>query len=433
MEFIILLLLLIANGLLAMYELALVSASRIKLTSMAERGDTNAKRVLRQLKNSEQTLSAIQIGITLIGIVSGAFGGMAISSDVEVWLRQLPFLAKYATTLSLILTVAAITYLSLVVGELVPKAIALSRPEHYAKLLSGPIAALTWICYPFVAILSLSTKCIGRLLGVKADQVQSLTQDEIKLLLKESSERGVINKQESEMLRDVFSFSDKRVCELMTPRPQLVMLHKDDSQTTVLDTMKQHNYSKYLLVDKTADEVLGVVAVKDVLQLMAETDQPFALTKVVAPPLFLPESIPASKALELFKQNKTKFGVVVDEYGGTEGIVTLSDLTESIFGDIVEEGDNDVPDIIRREDGTLLVEGSMNLSDFIVRLNLKEDPDLEEQRFNTVAGLVMYLIGRLPHTADIVHYQGLCIEIVDMDGERIDKLLVSDKPSSASD
>lgn len=425
MEFVIILILLVLNGLLAMYEIALVSSSKIRLSSLSKDGRKNARRVLRQLENPEQTMSTIQIGITLIGIVSGAFGGMALTEDVQVLIEEIPFLLPYASTVALVLTVAVITYLSLVIGELVPKAMALSHPERYAMLLSGPVAFITWICYPFVSLLSISTKCVGKLLGVKADSSRPMTQEEIKMMLQESSEQGVLDPHESEMIKDVFRFSDKRVSELMTPRHELVVFHLNDTKEKVVNTIAENNFSKYLLVGANRDEVIGVVSVKDIVLLLSSgSKKPFSLKEAARPALFLPESISARKAVELFKHNQTKFGVVVNEYGGTEGIVTLHDLTESVFGDILEENETPEPDIVRRQDGSLLIEGSMNVNDFFEDMKLPLPAEIRDQSFNTVGGMAMFVIGRVPHTGDCFEYQSMKFEVVDMDGERVDKLLV---------
>ena len=424
MEFFIIILLLLLNGFFALYEIALVSANRVRITSLAEGGSHGAKRVLKQIQNPEQTLSTIQIGITLIGIVSGAFGGMALADNLEPLMARIPGAAPYAERLAVVVTIALITYLSLIIGELVPKAIALSRPERYAMLLSGPITVLTWVCFPFVWILSLSTRFVNHLLGVKGAETQAMTEEELKLMLQQSSEQGVIGSHEKEMLYDVFKFSDRHIKELMTPRHEMVVMHVSDSKEKVVETIERHNYSKYLLVGDNRDEVVGVVSVKDIVHLLNSPDQPFDLTRVAKPALLLPETIYAKKAVELFKTNKTKFGVVVDEYGGTEGIVTLHDLTESIFGDIVEGNETHAPEIVRRYDGSWLVDASINLDDFMEEMQIKQYDDIDSQGFNTLGGLAMYVLRKLPKTGDRFTYQDLQLEIVDMDGERIDKILV---------
>ena len=333
MEFFIILLLLLLNGIFAMYELALVSAT-------------------------------IQIGITLIGIVSGAYGGATLSDEIEPLFLLVPWLAPYAHTLAVATIVVLITYLSLIVGELVPKSIALSDPEKWATRLSPLMIAVKNISYPFVCLLSASTKLVNKLIGLEEGSERQMTQEELKMILHQSSEQGVIDKDETEMLRDVFRFSDKRANDLMTYRRDIVVMHPDDSREDVLRIIREQHFSKYLLVESGKDEVIGVVSVKDII-VMLGSNQPFDLRSIARPPLFIPESLYAKKVLELFKKNKNKFGVVVDEYGSTQGIITLHDLTESIFGDILEENEIEEEEIVPRQDGSLLVEGSMNLDDFM--------------------------------------------------------------------
>lgn len=428
MEFVIIIALLLCNGLFAMYEIALVSSSKVRIRNLAEQGKRNAACVRKQMDAPEQTLSTIQIGITLIGIVSGAFGGMTLAADVEPLLARVPGLAGYAGKLSVVVTIALITYLSLVVGELVPKSIALGKPERYALRLAPLIQVLTWACYPLVWLLSVSTRLVNGLLGIKASGERPMTQEELKLILRQGSEQGVIDAHETEMLRDVFRFSDKRVHELMTPRHEMVVMHVTDGRQEVMETIRKHNYSKYVLVGGTRDDVRGIVSVKDIVLMMSRRAA-FDLQSVVRPPLFLPETLYAKKAVELFKKNKTKFAVVVNEYGGTEGLVTLHDLTESIFGDILEENE-DEPDMVRREDGSFLVDGAMKVDDFMEEMGVEDHSDIDDEGFTTMGGLAMFRMGRLPAAADTFGYRNMRFEVVDMDGERVDKLLVTMAPEA---
>ena len=339
MEFLIILFLIALNGLFAMYEIALVSSSKTRLETLVNKGNRSARNVLKQLEEPEKFLSTIQIGITLIGIVSGAYGGIAIADDLVPFFSMIPGIEGYAHNLAMITTVVVITYLSLIIGELVPKSIALSDPERYAILFSPFMILLTKVSYPFVWLLSVSTRLLSNVIGVK-NKDRPMTQEEIKMILHESSEQGVIDKEETEMLRDVFRFSDKRANELMTHRRDIVILHPDDTQEQVMKIIEEKHFSKYLLVDEREDEIIGVVSVKDII-LMVSNKTKFNLRDIARPPLFIPESLYANKILELFKKNKNKFGVVVNEYGSTEGIITLHDLTESIFGDILEEGESE--------------------------------------------------------------------------------------------
>ena len=423
MEFIIILFLLILNGIFAMYEIALVSSSKARLETLASKGNKRAKGVLKQLEEPEKFLSTIQIGITLIGIISGAYGGATIAHDVKPLFDLIPGATAYADTLAMVTVVAVITYLSLIIGELVPKSLALNNPEKWATMLSPFMIVLTKISYPFVCLLSASTKLMNKLIGLNSDEERQMTQDELKMILHQSSEQGVIDKEETEMLRDVFRFSDKRANDLMTHRRDIVVLHPTDTQEEVLRIIREEHFSKYLLVERGKDEVIGVVSVKDII-LMIGNDQPFNLRDIARPPLFIPESLYAKKVLELFKKNKNKFGVVVNEYGNTEGIITLHDLTESIFGDILEENETEEEEIVTRQDGSMLVEASMNIDDFMEAMGILSYDDLKEEDFTTLSGLAMFLIGRVPKAGDLFSYKNLDFEIVDMDRGRVDKLLV---------
>lgn len=425
MEFLIILLLLILNGIFAMYEMALVSSSKTRLETFVNKGNKRAKRVLKQLDEPEEFLSTIQIGITLIGIISGAYGGANIADDLIPLFAIIPGLETYANNLAMITTVVIITYLSLIIGELVPKSIALNNPERYAILFSPIMMVLSKASYPFVRLLSASTKLANKLIGLGNNEERQMTQDELKMILHQSSEQGIIDKDETEMLRDVFRFSDKRANDLMTCRRDIIALHPNDTREKVLQTIQEQHFSKYLLVEKGKDDILGVVSVKDIIIMMGNTNHIFDLRSIARPALFIPESLYAKKVLEIFKNHKNKFGVVVDEYGNTEGIITLHDLTESIFGDILEENETEEEDIIVRQDGSMLVEASMNLDDFMETMGILDYEELKEEDFTTLSGLSMFLVGRIPKAGDLFTYKNLHFEVVDMDKGRVDKLLVT--------
>lgn len=425
MEFLIILLLLILNGIFAMYEMALVSSSKTRLETFVNKGNKRAKRVLKQLDEPEEFLSTIQIGITLIGIISGAYGGANIADDLVPLFAMIPGLETYASNLAMITTVVIITYLSLIIGELVPKSIALNNPERYAILFSPIMMVLSKASYPFVRLLSASTKLANKLIGLGNNEERQMTQDELKMILHQSSEQGIIDKDETEMLRDVFRFSDKRANDLMTCRRDIIAFHPNDTREKVLQTIQERHFSKYLLVEKGKDDILGVVSVKDIIIMMGNTKHIFDLRSIARPALFIPESLYAKKVLEIFKKHKNKFGVVVDEYGNTEGIITLHDLTESIFGDILEENETEEEDIIVRQDGSMLVEASMNLDDFMETMGIVDYEELKEEDFTTLSGLSMFLVGRIPKAGDLFTYKNLHFEVVDMDKGRVDKLLVT--------
>jgi len=426
MEFIIILVLLVLNGVFAMYEIALVSSSKARLETLAGKGSKSAKGVLKQLEEPEKFLSTIQIGITLIGIVSGAFGGVALADEVAPLFAKVPAFEPHARNLALITVVAIITYLSLIIGELVPKSIALSNPERYATLLSPFMTVLTKISYPFVWLLSASTKLLNKVLGISKDDERNITQEELKFIIRESTQQGIIDQDDTDMLYDVFRFANKKANELMTYRKDLVNLHPTDSKEEVLDIIESRHFSKYLLADRINDEIIGVVSVKDII-LMLGSNGEFDLTKIAQKPLYIPETLYAKKVLEVFKANKNKFGVVVNEYGGIEGIITLHDLTESIFGDILEEGEVEEEEIVTRQDGSMLVDASMNIGDFMEEMGILSYEDLENKDFNTLGGMAMYYIERIPKAGDIFEYKNLEFEVVDMDRGRVDKLLVIKK------
>ncbi len=369
MEILIILALLVVNGVFAMYEIALVSSSKARLETMVRNGSKKAGRVLELLEEPEKILSTIQVGITLIGIVSGAYGGTTLADDVQPLFEKNPALEVYAGKLAMIVVVGGITYLSLIIGELVPKSLALNRPEQLAVTFTPFMCVLTKITWPFVWFLSVSTRLINKMLGIRTGEDRPITEEELKFILHRSSQEGVIDRSETEMLRDVFRFGDKRAGELMTHRKEVVYLDTEMSREEVLAVIGEERYSKYLLCEATLDKCLGMVSVKDMAGLLGKGGK-FDLRPVVQEPLFIPENLQATRVLELFKKYKTKFGVVVNEYGDVIGILTLHDLTESIFGDILEEDEEEVPEIEERSDGSWLVDGKMHIGDFMDKMDI---------------------------------------------------------------
>ena len=428
MELLIIIALLLCNGLFSMYEMALVSSRKVRLETAEKNGSKSATRVLKQLEEPEKILSAIQIAITLIGIISGAYGGVTLAKFIEPFFLQFDAIRPYADEISVTLIVAFITYLSLIIGELVPKSIALSNPERYAMLFSPILSLFTRLLYPFVLFLSFSTKLINKLCGINTQQKASITQEELRLLLHQSGEEGVIDKDESEMLKDVFNFSNKRVSELMTHRKEVICIDLKASPADVLALIQTAHFSKYPLIDGSFERILGIVSVKDLLPLFASSPGKQGgsvdLRAVADEPLFIPDCIHARKVLELFKEQKKKFGLVVNEYGDMEGIITLHDLVESVMGNIPEENEYEEPEIVTRSDGSLLVEGSMSVSDFMEEMQIFQYDDIKDKDFSTLGGLAMYEIGRVPTSGDTFVCHGLLFEVVDMDNGRVDKLLV---------
>ncbi|WP_298611566.1 hemolysin family protein [uncultured Odoribacter sp.] len=424
MEILIIVILLLINGVFAMYEIALVSSSKARLETMVQNGSKKAARVLKLLEEPEKILSTIQVGITLIGIISGAYGGVALAGDLVPLFEKIPGLEIYAGKLAMVTVVGTITYLSLIIGELVPKSLALNHPEKIAVFFTSFMCVLTRITYPFVWFLSISTKVVNKLFGIKTGENRPMTEEELKFILHQSSEEGVIDKEETEMLKDVFRFSDKRAEELMTYRKEIVFLNTTDTKEKVLETIRREHYSKYLLCEGSVDKCLGVVSVKDIVALLGGGGT-FDLQKVVQEPLFVPENLPAIRVLELFKKYKTKFGMVVSEYGDITGIITLHDLTESIFGDILEEGEEPEAGIVVRKDGSFLVDGAMNVDDFMDEMGIVLYEDIAGQDFTTLSGMAMFFLRSVPKEGDVFYYRNLKFEVMDMDSSRVDKLLVT--------
>ncbi len=427
MEIVIILLLLVLNGVFAMYEIALVSSSKARLETLVQNGSSKARHVLKLLQEPEKILSTIQVGITLIGIVSGAYGGVTLAGELTPLFEKVPFLEKYASRLAMITVVGLITYFSLIIGELVPKSLALSCPEKLAVLFTPVMLLLTRIVWPFVWFLSWSTRLANKLLGIKTGESRPITEEELKFILNQSSEQGVIDKEETEMLKDVFRFGDKKAEELMTHRKEVVCLDVSSSREEILRMVEQEHYSKYLVCERgNIDHYLGMVSVKDILPLMGKEELP-DLRKILQQPPVIPENLPAGRVLELFKKYKTKFGVVVDEYGDVQGVITLHDLTESVFGDILEEGEEPEPKLVKRPDGSWLVDGAMNVDDFMDEMGVFSYGDLEMGDFTTLGGMAMYFLKNIPQEGDVFYYRDLKFKVMNMDHSRVDKLWVGRK------
>lgn len=425
MELLVIAVLLIINGVFAMYEIALISARRSGLEEEAKSGRLGAKKALALLAEPEKVLSAIQVGITLIGIVSGAYAGLALAEDVASLLKNVGWLTPYAHTLSVVIVVCIITYLSLIIGELVPKTIALNHAEPIAIFLSPAMKVFSSVTYPVIWILSISTKLVLKLFGVQNRREALVTEEELRMFLKKGSEHGVIEKEESDMINEVIRFGDKRANALMTPRMDVTWLDIHQAPDEILSESLNSSFPRLLVCEDEVDQVKGVVNVKDVLAYYIK-HQTLRLEEILFEPLYIPEQAPALKVLEMFRKTKKHFGIVINEYGSMEGIITLHDLTENIMGDLPALGDLDEPEAFQREDGSYLMDGSMKVEDVEDLLKVHSLFDVEEERpdVNTLGGLAMYQLNRIPKIGNKFSAEGYLFEIVDMDGNRVDKLLV---------
>lgn len=426
-EICVILILLMANGVLAMSEIAVVSARKTRLKNLAESGNKRAKAALRLASDPGAFLSTVQVGISLVGVVAGAFGGATIARRFEPFLATIPGIGEYAPGMSVTLVVIGITYLSLVLGELVPKQFALRNAESLAMLVARPMAYLSRIAYPLVVLLTASSNVLLRLL-VKGPAVESvITEDEVKLIIRQATEAGVVKKAEKDMIYGVLRLGDLQAVDLMTPRHEVVMLDLQGTWDEHLARMTETGHTYFPVFDSDPTNVLGFISVKDLYEDMARGRQP-DLRKVMIPPLFVPEKASALKVLERFKATKTHIGLVLDEHGAVEGLVSINDLLSGIVGEIPSTGEEvEEPLVVQREDGSFLVDGGISATDLKDLLRLKKLPG-EDGSYSTLGGMTMARLGRIPRTGDVYRYRGYRFEVVDMDRLRVDKVLIAKVP-----
>lgn len=419
-EITIILLLILFNGLLAMSEIALLSSKKVILEDMERKGNSGAKTALKLLNEPEKFLSTIQIGITLVGIFAGAFGGLTLADDIEPFISNFGISKPYSYEISLAVVVTVITYLSLLFGELLPKTIALNNPESISVKLVQPIYALSVIATPLVSFLSISTKFFIKIFGIKTTVKPPVTEEELKMLIEQGRKYGILEQKETEMMKSVFRFYDRKIYSVMTPRQDIVWLNANDSIEKIKEIVYKNYYSKYPLCMDSLDEFIGILNVKDFLQKISSGGK-FDIKKIVSHPLVVHENLLATKILERFRETKMYTAIVIDEYGSVKGMVTLHDMIENIFGDLPDIADKDEIAIYERSDGSFLVDGSIQLDE------LKDKFDLgfeETHDYSTLGGFVMYMLKRIPVLGDKFHFAGYEFEVVDMDGKRVDKVLI---------
>jgi putative hemolysin len=426
-EVIIILVLILFNGVMAMSELAVISARRPKLQQMAENGVAGAQRALELAASPGPFLSTVQIGITLVGILAGAFGGATVAAGLAAMLEPLPVIGAYATPISVGVVVLIVTYLSLVIGELVPKQIALTNAEGIAARMAMPLSALARFTSPLVHVLHGSTQAVLRLLHIRDGSDTTVSEEEVRLLLAQATEQGVFDAQEEQIVDQVFRLADRKVGALITPRTEMTWLDIHDSPEALRAKVIESGRSRFPVTDGQLDHVLGVILAKDLLT-QSLYGKPLDLHDIMRPALFVPESTPALNLVERFKQTHSKLAIVIDEYGGVEGLVTVDDILAAIVGDIPEPNDENSPGIFLREDGSYLIDGLYPIEEFQSFFELKELPAATEGYYQTVGGFVMASLGQVPHPGDYFHWAGLRLEVVDMDGRRVDQVMVSRLP-----
>ena len=417
--------LVLGNGLFAMYEMAMVSSSKVRLKQRqdADQGAIDAAVELAETPN--RLLSTVQVGITLVGVFSGAVGGVTLSDDLAPLLARLPFLDDGAAqAVALVLVTLTITYFSLVIGELIPKRLALGNPEKIAITYARFFRAVSWLTSPVIRLLSASTDLGLRILGVKESDEPPVTEEEIRVLLQQGTEFGIFEQEEQNIMESVFRFGDRRVDAIMTPHTEITWLDLEEEFPESLEKITESRYTRFPVAKGGLDNVLGVLLTKDLLENTLH-DQNIDLEPMIRPAVFVPESMPALKVLEKFKQTGLSVALVIDEYGGMLGMVTQADVLKSIVGDIPAAGDQFDPAAVQRADGSWLLDGLMRIDEVKPMLNIESLPDEERVGYQTLGGFIMSQFDTIPITGQMLEYNAYRFEVVDMDGRRIDKVLVT--------
>lgn len=406
-----------------MSEIAIVSVRKTRLQSAIKKGDGTAKTALKLAENPTRFLSTVQIGITLIGILTGIYSGEKITNDLEAWLSRFNLLAEYHHSIAISIVLICITFFSLVLGELVPKRIGMSRPELIALLMAKPMYLISRITSPFIWLLSVTTDIIVKIFNLKPSVNDQVTEEEIKAFINESAEAGNIEEIEQDIVENVFHMGDRRIGSLMTPGINVTWLDLNETSEKNKEKIKLAKHSVFPVCLANIDKILGIVHVKELLAAEFEK-QPFDLKKHLKNPLFVPQNIKAFNVLEKFKETKTFFAIVVDEYGGVMGIVTMNDLLETLVEDADEEYEKD-NDIVERANGSFLVDASIPFPDFVRYFEIDLNKEEEVNEFNTLGGLMFSLARSIPKTGAQFYWKGYVLEVADMDGRRIDKVLIS--------
>jgi putative hemolysin len=422
MEIAILIALILLNGLFAMSEIALVTARKARLQKLIDEGDSGAAAAVKLGEDPTRFLSTIQIGITSIGVLNGIVGEAALAEPLAHWLVSLGVSQSYASFGATALVVITITYFSIVVGELVPKRIGQSYPETFARLVARPIHLLALATKPFVLLLSASTRALLRLMGVKETKGTPVTEEEIHAMLVEGTSAGVIESHEHTMVRNVFRLDDRQIGSLMVPRADIVCLDVDDSFEDNLRHIEESDHARFPVVQGGIENILGVINARQWLARALKDKSQSLRQQSLQAPLYVPETITGMELLDNFRLSDVHMAFVIDEYGEVQGIITLQDLIEAITGEF-QPRDPETSWAVQREDGSWLLDGHIPVPELKDRLGLEEVPEEDRGRYHTLSGMIMLLTGALPRVADVVEWEGWKLEIVDMDGRAIDKVL----------
>ncbi len=424
MDLLIILILILISGTFALTEIAVVASREARLKERLHRGDRGARIVLELKAAPNRFLSATQIGITLVSIVTGAFGGASTAERLAEFFRTVPLLESYASSLGMGVVVATISYLTLLLGELVPKRLALSNPEGFASALAPFIDWLAKLMSPIVSVLTGSTQAVIRLLGVKEGQEPPVTDEEIRLLMAQGAQAGVFEELESEMVNGILRLGEQRARTLMTPRHDIVWLDLDDPMEENVRKLRESGYSRFPVCRDGLDNVMGMAYAKDLLARLLE-GRPLELETGLRDPLYIPETMPALEIMEQFRDSRIHVALVLDEYGGVEGLITLRDLLEGIIGELPTVGMVQGPRAVQRSDGSWLIDGDFPADNLEELLGLETLPYRDLIGYETVAGLILALLDHIPQRGESVVWEGWRFEVMDMDGLRIDQVLVT--------
>lgn len=425
MDIALLLLLILFNGLFAMSEIAVVSSRKTRLQRLADDGSPGAHSALSLHAEPSNFLSTIQVGITTIGILSGAIGEAALADPFAAWLSGFPVIAPYARLIALTIVVAALTFFTVVVGELVPKRLALMAPESIASLVSRPMLWLARSTRPIVWLLSASSGLILRLTGVRRKDEPPVTDDEIKVLMGQGAEAGVFHESEQAIVSNVLRLDEQRIKAIMTPRKDIYTLDLNDPDAEIRRRISESPYTRIVVCRDGLDHIVGILRTSDLLKA-ALGNEPLDVAHTLRPPLYVPAGVSTTQLLENFRKARLQSALIVDEYGELQGLVTLTDVLTSIVGEIPSEDLSEEQDIVMREDGSWLMDGGVSVERFKTVLRVNDDlPGEEENAFNTLGGFLMHMLGRVPAVADHFDWGGCRIEVMDMDKNRVDKVLVA--------
>ncbi len=430
LEILLIFILLIINGLFSMSEIAVVSARRARLAQSTEDGNAGAGAAVEIIDSPDRFLSTVQIGITLVGILSGAVGGATLAVHLVPFIEQFAFLEAYAESVSFAAVVLFITYFSLVIGELVPKRIALNHPEGIASLVSRPMNLISTLTAPVVSILSGSTNFVLKFLGQSETPKDSVTEEEIKSMIIQGTTAGVLEETEQELMESIIRLDDQRIVAVMTPRLKIGWVNLQSPKEKIQEQIQDCPFSRLLIGDGDLDNIRGFVKAKDLLDFLLEGNS-LNLEAVIKKPLFIPETATILDVLEKFQESSTHLAVIIDEFGSTQGIITTNDLLEAIMGDLPVGGFRQER-VVRRADGSWLLDGRLPNLEFCETLGIKELPDNEAGKYETLAGFVIKRLERLPATGDSFTWGDHTFEVVDMDGRRVDRVLVAKLGSESS-